>query len=85
VRTTLDRFGRTVVPKQVRDALHLGPGAVFDVEATEDSIVLRPHREKVSVMQKEGLLVFMGDAATDLEGAVANQRTRRIRDLAGSW
>ena len=30
METTLDRFGRVVIPKQVRDDLGLKPGAVLD-------------------------------------------------------
>ena len=37
---TLDRFGRIVIPKKVRDNLDLGPGSQMRIEEIDYGIVL---------------------------------------------
>jgi len=80
---TLDKFGRIVIPKRVRDDLGLSPGAILRVEEGEKRIVLEPveHREALAV--KEGILVFTGEVDGDIEQALKRDRENRSRKLAG--
>ncbi len=41
---TIDKAGRVVLPKPVRDALQISPGDSLELESSEDHIVLRPAR-----------------------------------------
>jgi len=80
---TLDRFGRIVIPKQVREVLGLETGAILCIEeAGEDTIALRALREQPAVRTKEGVTVFSGRAEGDLEGAVQRHRKGRLRQLS---
>ncbi len=74
METTLDRFGRVVIPKQVRDDLGLKAGAVLQIEDTKEKILLKPVREEPHVVVKKGVLVFSGTANGDIVDAIRSQR-----------
>ena len=63
----LDKFGRIVIPKQVRDDLGLSPGAVLRVEEAGEGIVLKPVPGQSPLIVEDGVLVFTGEVAGDLE------------------
>ena len=46
--TVLSTKGQIVIPKQIREALHLQAGMRFSVEIEEDRIVLRPLKGSVA-------------------------------------
>lgn len=82
---TLDKFGRVVIPKAVRDHLGLRPGAVLEIEeGAAEGILLRPRRPEPDLVEEEGVLVFTGEATGDLETAVERHRQDRTRELA-AW
>lgn len=83
MQTTIDKFGRVVLPKTVRDDLGLRPGAVLSVELREDQVLLKPLREGSLLIEKEGVLVFAGAAAGDLAGALGSHRDERLGRIAG--
>jgi AbrB family looped-hinge helix DNA binding protein len=84
METTIDRFGRIVIPKRVRDELGLDPGTVLEIERANRAVVLRVRQEAPDLVREDGVLVFAGEAVGDLEDAVENQRRRRARDAA-AW
>ena len=84
MKTKLDRFGRIVIPKRVREDLNLRAGAVLLIEERDDQIVLRPRREEPDLVREGGVLVFTGEAVGDLEGAVEAQRHARSAQVA-AW
>ena len=61
-----DRFGRVVVPKDIRDRLGLQPGAEIEIDEKENAIVLKPVEQGSSVMMKEDILVYSGTATGDI-------------------
>jgi AbrB family looped-hinge helix DNA binding protein len=77
--TSLDRFGRVVIPKETRDHFGLEPGATLTVDEREDGILLRPASAPSSLRMKKGVLVFSGDLTGDALDAVRRQREERIR------
>jgi AbrB family looped-hinge helix DNA binding protein len=83
MEVTLDKFGRIVIPKRVRDDLGLSPGSVLRLEGRDDEIVLTPIAERARLVLKEGVLVFTGDVEGDLEAALRRDRSERSRASAG--
>ena len=83
MQTTIDRFGRMVLPKSLRDGLGLGPGDSLNATAERGEIVLRPIGRADALRRKGKTLVFGGKAAGDIERAVKNHREERINRLAG--
>ena len=67
---TVDKAGRVVLPKPVRDELQLRAGDSLNLETSGDQIVLRPARGRVGMRKKQGIWVLDLDepisaAATD--------------------
>ena len=87
--TTMDKAGRVVLPKQVRDELQLGPGASLELEAFEDRIILRPERGGGRMRKEHGVWVY--DSGQPLAADVVRKTIRQIRSererkiLGKSW
>jgi AbrB family looped-hinge helix DNA binding protein len=80
---TLDKAGRVVLPKPIRDEMQLRAGDSLELESSEDRIVLRPRRGGAGLHKKQGVWVFntgepISAAATD--GTL--RQIRRERELA---
>ena len=74
---TIDKAGRVVLPKPVRDALQISPGDSLELESSEDRIILRPARGKGRMYKKQGMWVF--DSGEPLAANVVNQTIQRVR------
>jgi AbrB family looped-hinge helix DNA binding protein len=44
-RLTIDKAGRVVIPKPLREELDFGPGDALEIERAGEEITLRPVRE----------------------------------------
>ncbi|HLA50281.1 MAG TPA: AbrB/MazE/SpoVT family DNA-binding domain-containing protein [Thermodesulfovibrionia bacterium] len=82
METTLDKSGRIVIPKEVRDSLDLKPGEALEVEEFDNRVILKPVREASPLHVKEGLLIFSGIATGDIVDAVKIHRSERLKKLA---
>ena len=58
----LDKLGRIVLPKRVREKLNLGSGDELEIEASENRITLRPLRGSAALRKKRGVWVFHSGA-----------------------
>jgi len=74
---TLDKAGRVVLPKPVRDELQLSPGDSLEVETFEDQIVLRPVRGTSRLRKKQGIWVL--DVHEPLSAETVNRTLQNIR------
>jgi AbrB family looped-hinge helix DNA binding protein len=54
----LDKAGRIVIPKAVRERLQLAAGDELEMEATEERITLRPLRGGAPLRKKQGIWVY---------------------------
>jgi AbrB family looped-hinge helix DNA binding protein len=79
--TLLDKFGRVVIPKQIRENLGLQPGAKIHIEEDECEIRLIPLHGEPDVKMKEGVLVFTGTATGDIRNALRNLREERTKGM----
>ena len=52
---TIDKAGRLVLPKTMRDALHLKPGSSLEVEQRDDEVVLRLPQPEAELIYKNGI------------------------------
>lgn len=84
MEVTIDKFGRVVLPKPVRDGLDLDAGSVLVVEEIEEGILLKPVRNAPDIVDEDGVLVFVGEPTGDIEAATDSLRRKRLRAL-GSW
>ena len=74
---TIDKAGRLVLPKPVRDALHLKAGATLEVQQEGDAITLRPTQTKATLRRKNGFWVF--DTGGQITTEMVNQTLAEIR------
>ena len=81
METTIDRFGRIVIPKKVRDEHNLEPGTQVRIEEKEDAIILIPIRGEQNLQWKDGVLVYTGVPMGDLVKAVSKHREERERSV----
>ena len=81
---TIDKAGRIIVPKTLRDALHLEPGDTLELEAEGERMTLRPVRAASALRKEHGVWVFRrGGKAISAEttNAVLDQvRAQRAQD-----
>lgn len=80
---TIDRFGRVLIPKPMRDSLGLAPGESILLRSTGAALELEPVREEPLLVVREGVLVYGGRATGDLEGVLSAERERRLDRLVG--
>jgi AbrB family looped-hinge helix DNA binding protein len=76
---TIDKAGRVVLPKPVRDALQISPGDSLELEASEDHIILRPAPSKGRIFKKEGIWVFDSGPGASTTTDLVNKTIRRVR------
>jgi len=79
----MDKVGRMVLPKEIRDRLHLVGGDFLEAEVRANEILLRPRRASVARISREGTRAVWdapGASATVEEIAVAMGRGRAERD-----
>ena len=74
---TIDKAGRVVLPKPVRDQLQLSAGDSLVLDSAEDRIVLRPVREAVGMRKKQGIWILDVDEPLTLEAV--NETTENVR------
>jgi AbrB family looped-hinge helix DNA binding protein len=85
-KVTLDRAGRVVLPKSLRDELRISPGDALDVLVQGDAVLLRPRRSSSPLEKKQGVWVFSAGkpmASDETAAALRNVREQRDRRNAG--
>jgi AbrB family looped-hinge helix DNA binding protein len=55
---TVDKAGRIVIPKPLREELHLEPGDALEMENVGEKITLRPVRGTGPLSKEHGVWVF---------------------------
>ena len=81
MQTTIDRFGRIVLPKKLRNDFNLEPGSQIHIEESGQEIILKPIHNEPSLRLKEGVLVFTGAALDDLYDVVSKHREARLKSF----
>lgn len=80
IETTIDKAGRIVLPKVLRDELDLQPGETIELERIGDQITLRPQRGAGTMRKKRGFWVFRSAhpiAASVTDGVLEEIRSAR--------
>ena len=65
--TTIDSAGRIVVPKKMRDLYDFHPGARLDIVAEKGGVFISAAGSRSSLVKKDGVLVYHGGEATELD------------------
>jgi AbrB family looped-hinge helix DNA binding protein len=76
---TVDRAGRIVLPKQLREQFNLHSGSQLEIALGPDRVELKPAETAMMLRRKRKLWVHHGRAQTSLDRAVTNLREERLR------
>jgi AbrB family looped-hinge helix DNA binding protein len=80
MKTTIDRAGRVVVPKALRQAIGLQPGSEIELSATDGRIELEPAPLEVRLERRGGLLVAVPTrSVAPLTAAVVERTVSGLR------
>lgn len=82
MRLVIDKAGRVVIPKPLREELHLEPGDALEIQSTGEQITLRPVRGTGPLTKEHGVWVFYtGQPITATATDDVLQQIRAERDL----
>jgi AbrB family looped-hinge helix DNA binding protein len=85
-KVTLDRAGRIVLPKGVRDELHLSPGDTLDFSVQGDEVTLRARRNSTPLQKERGIRVLRTGkllSVRETDELLRDIREQRIRKSLG--
>ena len=81
----IDKAGRIVVPKPVRERFGLKAGRNLEMQETTEGLLLKPVAQRPSLVRAGRFLVHTGQLPPgyDILEAIADQREEQLRKLAG--
>lgn len=79
--TTLDKFGRVIIPKRLREHLGINSETTLNISEEDERIVIELVKEKEPVVDREGILVFTGKLDKKSSDLIKSDRNKRMRKL----
>ena len=81
----IDKAGRVILPKPVRDRLGLRAGSDIEVEETPEGVVLKPMHHNSALVRKGRFLIHNGEIPPgyDIVRAIEDDREERARRVWG--
>lgn len=81
MRTTIDKAGRVVVPKKIRDAMGLTAGTPIDIIYEDGRIVIEYEAPEYEVRRKNGIKVLHSEHARQpLTDEMIRETLEAVRD-----
>ena len=82
----IDKAGRLILPKPVRDRWGLHEGSDLEITETPEGVMLNPAERRPSMVKKHGLWVHTGELPPGFASvqAIRDDREERIGKLA-AW
>jgi AbrB family looped-hinge helix DNA binding protein len=77
-RLTIDKAGRIVIPKSLREELRLEPGDDLEMESAGEEITLRPVRGTGPLTKEHGVWVFR--TGQPMPASATDDMLRQIRE-----
>lgn len=77
MKATLDKAGRIVLPKRLRDKFNLEAGDSLEIESSGEDITLRPARGQAQLRKKHGVWVYR--SGEPLSATTVRDTVREIR------
>lgn len=79
--TTLDKFGRVIIPKKIRESLGIDVKSTLNISEDGKRIVIELVPEKEPVIERDGILVFTGFLEENIKDLIKSERNRRMHKL----
>jgi AbrB family looped-hinge helix DNA binding protein len=81
MKTTIDRAGRVVIPKEVRQAAGLRPGDSIDVVFQEGEVAIRPTGVEMRLEKRGRFTVIVPETAIEpLSQEVVERTLEQVRE-----
>jgi AbrB family looped-hinge helix DNA binding protein len=77
----VDKFGRVLLPKKVREALGVREGETLEASLSKDKLVLQA--KKSALVRKGKALIFDVQGDEDIRAALKQSRETRARSILG--
>ena len=81
--TTLDKYGRILIPKRLRELLRITPQTQLVITEEGNKIIIEPVSEENPYEEKDGMIVFVGELEVEYESLVEQERKRRDEQILG--
>lgn len=81
----IDKAGRIILPKPVRDRLGLHPGSALEMEETQSGVFLKPCERTPALEKRDGFWVYTGELPPgfDVRRSIEEDREERMRKVSG--
>jgi AbrB family looped-hinge helix DNA binding protein len=76
----IDKAGRVVLPKHVREELAINPGDLLEVSVQGNDVTLRPKKEVTGLIKKKKALIFSSAAEQFLEPEAVEAILKEFRE-----
>ena len=80
-KTKIDRFGRIVIPKKVRNDFGLKNNTEVEIETTSNNIIVHPKSSNPFVMDNDGILVVCSEPMESFNDFLQKDREDRIKKV----
>ncbi len=81
MKITIDKAGRIVIPKRIRERYNMHPGVPIELENGAEGVVLKVITKQPSLIKKQGILIHHGGENVSLDMADVVNRERQGRNL----
>lgn len=78
MKTTMDRAGRLVIPKEIREGAQLTPGEPLEIQLRDGRVEIQPQPRRVQVRPKGKLAVAV---APDQAESLTVEMVREIQQM----
>ncbi len=80
---SVDKAGRVVLPKPLRDKLRLAAGDQLLIESEGERMTLRPVRPQATMKKEYGIWVYQGELSeASIPDLIERERENRSRELS---
>ena len=81
----IDKSGRIILPKPLRDRLRLRQGSGLEIEERPEGLLLKPVDQRPSMVRENGVWIYLGSVPRgfDWDDLVDADREERIKDASG--
>lgn len=81
MQSSIDKFGRIVIPKQIREHLGWDINSIIEIEELDHQVSLKAIDEQPKFIVENGILVFSGKASGDMKETLILIREERLKNL----
>jgi len=79
--TTIDKFGRVIIPKRFREHLGISFETTLNISENDKGVIIEPVQDNNPVVDKDGILVFTGKLDDKKIDLIRKDRNQRIHKL----